>query len=150
MLSSSFRAFALYLMLVLLPISVYFYIFHGDWFLLYAVDVSDIPSAVALLGFVCEGLVGVAGFALAAVLVRTQRHQVTYALLGVAAFGAAVALVIWPERLAMVGSYAQYRGDFGLRRYGGALMRGGAAMGLILVCATTYLITRIWFARRRA
>ena len=47
----SFRAFLLYALLLLIPISVYFYIFHGDWFLLYTLDVTRVPSAIALIGF---------------------------------------------------------------------------------------------------
>lgn len=150
MLSASFRAFALFLALVLIPVSVYFYVFHGDWFLLYAIDVRRIPSAVALLGFVVEGAIGVLGFSVGAFLARTQRSNVGYGMVGGALLLSMLVVLLWPERLSVVGTFAQYRGDFGLTRYGGALMQGGIAMGVLLVLATAYLLVRIKLARRRA
>ena len=81
LLTATFKAFALFLALVLLPISVYFYVFHGDWFLLYTFDVRRIPSAVALIGFLVELALGVGGFAVGAQLARGQRTGVAYALL---------------------------------------------------------------------
>src|SRR5688572_11199826 len=45
-LTRTFFAYASYAVLVVVPVSIYFYAFHGDWFLLYFADVSKIPSAV--------------------------------------------------------------------------------------------------------
>ena len=149
MLSSTFKAYALFLALVLIPVSVYFYFFQGDWFLLYAFDVRRIPSAIALLGFLGEGAIGVLGFMLGAVAARTQRSNVGYGLVGGAVLMAVLVLVLWPDRLGVVGTFTQYRGDFGLTRYGGALMQGGIAMGMLLALAAAYLLVRIRLARRR-
>jgi hypothetical protein len=150
MLTSSFKAYTLFLCLLLLPISVYFYVFHGDWFLLYAVDVHHVPSAVALLGFMAEGGFGVLGFSLGAALARSQRNGLGYAVVALAGLLSLSVVALWPERLAVVGTCAQYHGDFGLHSYGGALMHAGLAMGLLLAYGATYLLIRIRGAGRRA
>jgi hypothetical protein len=150
MLTSTFKSYALFLTLVLLPVSVYFYVFQGDWFLLYAVDVRRIPSAIALLGFVAEGAFGVLGFSLGAALARNQRTGLGYAVLGMAASSSLAVVLLWPERLSVVGTFAQYRGDFGLRAYGGTLMQAGFAMGLLLAYGASYLLVRIRVACRRS
>ena len=43
---------------MIVPVSVYFYVFHGDWFLLYLFDVSRIPSAIAMVGFFVQAGLG--------------------------------------------------------------------------------------------
>ena len=50
------------MLLLLLPVSLYFYVFHGDWFMLYTFDVRRVPSALALFGFAVELAVGLLGF----------------------------------------------------------------------------------------
>lgn len=147
-LTGSFKAFALFLVLVLLPASVYFYIFHGDWFLLYAIDVRRVPSAIALFGFVVELGLGVGGFSLGAMFARTQRTSLGFATAGAAIIAAITSIVLFRERLSMVGTFAQYRGDFGLRPYGGPLMQAGLIMGLALVYGAAYLLVRIRMAAR--
>lgn len=149
LLTSSFRAFLLFLCLVVVPVSVYFYAFHGDWFLLYALDVRRIPSAVALLGFMLQAGIGVAGFSLGAVLARSQRTAAGYLVLSAALLLSAAVAVLWPGRLAVVGTFAQFRGDFGLRPYGGALLKGAVAMGAFLAVGTAYLLARIAVGGRR-
>ena len=62
--------------------------------------------------------------------------------------GAVVA--IWPDRLGVVGTFAQYRGDFGLHGYEGPLLRGGVAMGALLMGGIAYLLIRIRISIRRA
>ena len=141
--SSTFAAFAAFLLLLVLPVSIYFYVFHGDWFLLYLVDVRRIPSALALFGFVFEAAFGVLGFAIGASCVRNQRSSwVAYLLLAVGVLALAVVFIA-PERLLVVGNYKQYRGGFGLVKYGGALLKGGLLMGGILVLGATFLVLRI-------
>ncbi len=141
--SSTFSAFAAFLVLLVLPVSIYFYVFHGDWFLLYLVDVRRIPSALALFGFVFEGAFGVLGFAIGASCVRNQRSNwVTYLLVAVGLTAIAVVFVA-PERLLFVGNYKQYRGGFGLVKYGGTLLKGGLLMGGILLLGAAFLVLRI-------
>lgn len=149
-LTRGFVAYLLFAGLVLVPISVYFYVFHGDWFLLYFVDVRQIPSAVALLGFALEAAVGAAGFVVGAALVRSQRQGTAGVVVGLT--GVAAAGVIWwaRERLAVVGSFAQYRGDFGLAPYGsGSLVQGSLAMGGLLLLGLAALLFRLHLGGRR-
>jgi hypothetical protein len=129
LLTSCFRAYALFLCLLLLPASAYFYAFHGDWFLLYVVDVR--------------------GFLLGAALARSQRTHLGYGIVGAAVVAAGAVVAVWPDRLAVVGTFAQYRGDFGLHGYGGPLLRGGVAMGALLIGGIAYLLVRIRISMRR-
>jgi len=141
--SGTFAAFAAFLLLLVLPVSVYFYVFHGDWFLLYLVDVRRIPSALALFGFLFEAAFGVLGFAIGASCVRNQKGVwVSYLMIG-AGVVALASLFVAPERLLLVGSYKQYQGGFGLVRYGGPLLQGALLMGGILLLGATFLVIRI-------
>lgn len=149
LLTGCFRAYALFLLLLLLPASAYFYAFHGDWFLLYVVDVRRIPSAAALIGFVLEGGIGVLGFLLGAALARSQRTNLGYGMVGAALVAGGAIVAIWPDRLGVVGTFAQYRGDFGLHGYEGPLLRGGVAMGALLAGGIAYLLIRIRISMRR-
>ena len=143
LLSDSFGAFVAFMLLLLVPVSVYFYVFHGDWFMLYTVDVRRIPSALALLGFALEILVGLLGFGLSALCVRNARTNWALAILLACAIAAVGVVFVCPERLRVVGSFRQYRGGFGLVGYGGALLQGALAMGSLLLAGAAFLIVRI-------
>ena len=84
-----------------------------------------------------------------AALARAQRTSTGFVFVAIAALAAVSVLVLWPDRLAVVGTFAQYRGDFGLRRYGGSLMQAGLAMGALMAYGATYLLVRIRVAGRR-
>lgn len=149
LLTASFGALLSFLVLVVVPASVYFYVFHGDWFMLYLVDVARVPSALALIGFVLEVLLGVLGFSVGASLVRNQRGPWAMGLLAFT-FGSALALiVVFYERLGQVGTYSQYRGGFGLVSYGGALLQGALAMGVLLLAGAAFLVLRVRSAPSR-
>lgn len=143
LLTSCFSAYAAFLGLLLIPITVYFYVFHGDWFLLYSMDTARIPSAVALVGFMAQGALGTASFLIGAALARNQRATFGGVLVALAVLAGALVLLVFPDRLALVGTYAQYRGHFGLRPYGGVLMQGGMVMGGYLVLGAAFLLLRI-------
>lgn len=129
LLTRSFAAFLAFVLCVLIPISVYFYVFHGDWFLLYLIDVREVPSAIALVGFVLEALVGVCGFALGL---------------------AGLVPLLLRARLSRVGSYAQFNGGFGLVDFtAGPLFAGTILMAVALLCATGFLLGRLWIGERR-
>jgi hypothetical protein len=147
-LTSTFKAYAMFLTLVVLPASIYFYVFHGDWFLLYAIDVRRIPSAVALLGFIVEVGVGVSGFALGSQFARTQRNTLGFVVAAACAAAAIAVVVTCRDRLSVVGTFAQYRGDFGLQSYGGGLMQASLIMGSALVYGAVYLLVRIRLAAK--
>lgn len=150
LLSRGFFAYMAFATLVLVPISVYFYVFHGDWSLLYLFDVRRIPSAVALIGFVLEALVGAAGYLLGAALVRSQRDTIGGAVVGASVLAALSVVVLARDRLGVVGSYAQFRGGFGLEPYsGGAVFRGTLLMSGLLVAGIAYLLVRLHFGGRR-
>lgn len=143
LLTDSFVAFTAFMLLLLLPASAYFYVFHGDWFLLYTVDVRTIPSALALLGFALEFALGLLGFGLSAFCVRAARTTWSHATVAICAVAALGIVFICPERLRVVGSFRQYRGGFGLVNYGGALLQGALALGSLLLAGATFLMLRI-------
>lgn len=150
LLTRSYAAFAIFLVLVLVPISVYFYIFHGDWFLLYLFDVREVPSAIALIGFLVEVGLGTLGFALGGNLVRSQRDAAVATFVGISLLGSLAPIALASDRLAVVGSYAQYHGGFGLSRFGeGAMLEGSALMTIVFVIGAAFLITRVWMASSR-
>jgi len=127
-LSQPFFAFLLYASLVVVPASVYFYVFYGDWYLLYLVDSQRVPSALVLLALGFEVAIGASGFLLGAALIRNQREPWAGVLIGVSLSVGVAAIPLVHRRLAVIGSYAQYHGDFGLVPFGGALLLGVVAM----------------------
>ena len=151
LLTHSFAAFAIFACLVVVPISVYFYIFHGDWFLLYLIDVRDVPSALALLGFVVEVGFGALGFFVGASMVRHQREGLGGSLAFLALIAAALVVVIARDRLSLVGTSRQFHGNFGLEPFmgGGAILQGAIVMGAILLVATASLLQRLRSSSRR-
>lgn len=150
LLTRSFAAFLLFAIFVLIPVSVYFYIFHGDWFLLYTVDVRSIPSALALLGFIVQAGLGALGFLIGASMARHQREGIGAVLSLLALGGAGAVALVAKERLAMVGSFAQFRGGFGLEPFGGgALVQGTIVMGAIMLVGMAALLLRLRSSGRR-
>lgn len=147
--TNSFLAYAAFLVLLVIPVSVYFYVFHGDWFLHYLVDVRKVPSALAMLGFAVEGALGVLGFVVGAALARGRRNAAGGLLIAACLIAAGSVYFVMPERLTVVGTYAQFRGRFGLSDYSGALLRGGLAMCCYLLLGTAFLLLRIRLGLRR-
>lgn len=151
LLTQSFLCWLSFAAFVLVPVSVYFYAFHGDWFLLYAIDVRRIPSALAMVGFSLEIVVGALGFIAGAALVRGQRESLGTALAAAFALAAALVVPVAADRLARVGSYAQYQGGFGLTPYtAGPLFHGTLAMSAFLVIGLAILLGRLHLGSRRA
>lgn len=148
-LTRGFASYVSYACLVVVPISVYFYVFHGDWFLLYTIDVSRIPSAVALVGFVVEAGLGALAFLLGAALVRNQRELIVGVLAAVVGVLGAIAALAYGDRLGQVGTYAQFHGQFGLTGYSdGPLLTGALAMGGIAVVGLAFVLARLWMTGR--
>ena len=147
----SVRAFLVYALMLLIPISVYFYVFHGDWFLLYTIDVTRIPSALALVGFAFEFLLGCVGFAIGGQLVRGQKENLAMFLtVATVALGVAVA-VLASRRLGSVGTHAQYHGSFGLVSLPSSpLLPGLVLMGTLLFVGLVALVVRLGWGARRA
>jgi hypothetical protein len=150
MVSRAFSAYLLYASLVLVPVTLYFYLFHGDWFLLYTVATDEVPSALVLVGCVLQVALGAGGFLLGAALVRTQRDQWAGAAIGASLALALGVLPLARSRLSVVGSYAQYHGDFGLSAYGGALLQGTLWMTLWAALGLGFLVYRLGPGAKRA
>ncbi len=144
-----FGAYLLYAALVVVPASLYFYLFHGDWYLLYLVDSQRIPSALVLLACLVQVALGAGGFLLGASFVRNQRELVAGAVVGVAASLGAAAVPLARGRLGVVGTYAQYHGDFGLSPFGGELLEAVLCMSLWMLVGLALLAYRIGPGTRR-
>lgn len=144
LLTASYSAFLTFVLLVFLPVSVYFYVFHGDWFLLYVVDTGHVPSAVALVGFGLQAGLATLAFLLGAVLVRAQQTTIAYAATGVSLLLAVGLCPLTIERLRVVGTFAQYHGSFGLSDYAATpLARGGVVMALFTVVGAVFLLVKL-------
>jgi hypothetical protein len=151
LLSRGFAAYVLFATLVLVPVSVYFYVFHGDWSLLYLVDVRTVPSAVAMVGFVLEVGLGAVGFATGAALVRSQREPLAGAAAGAAVLAGILVAWMARDRLAVVGSYAQFSGGFGLVPFVSApVLPGALLMGTLMLAGLGILVGRIVLGARRS
>lgn len=149
LLTASFSAFLAFVVFVLLPVSVYFYVFHGDWFLLYAVDTGDVPSAIALVGFALQAGFGTLGFLLGSALVRAQHTIAAYVSIAASILLAACVVPLMLERLRVVGTFAQFHGSFGLLDYMETpLARGGVVMGGFLFAGAAFLLSRLHRAHK--
>ncbi len=136
----SFLGYALFVAFVLLPATILFYAFHGDWFLFYFVDTSRAPWLIGLL--VALAVAGAAwfGFQLGGAFCRASRDTAARRL----AAGALIsALAIWPlawSRLSVVGTYRQYTRDYGLTSYVvSPAFYSGVAILLIMALAFGWL-----------
>ena len=151
LLTRSFGAFAIATAWITLPVGLYFYVFHGDWFLLYTVDVDRIPSALVLVGFLLLGGVGALGFVAGASLTRNQRDSIGGAVAAIAILAGGAAVLVARERLAVVGTYAQWSGGFGLVSFAeGPALQGVILGGAILVVGHAFVLARLSFGGRRA
>lgn len=150
LLTSSATALLLYASLLVVPVGVYFYVLHGDWFLLYLVDVQRVPSALALVGFILLVGVGLLGFACAAALTRAQRDAISGALFAVMAVSSAGVALLLRERLSVVGTHAQFTRGFGLTAFSeGPLQPSAWLMGSILVLGLVGTVARVIWGRGR-
>lgn len=150
LLTRSFGAFAIATFWITLPVGLYFYVFHGDWFLLYLVDVQRVPSAVALIGFVLLEGVGSLGFALGASLTRSQRDVLGGAVVGLGVLAAGASVLAVRSRLQLVGTFAQWSGGFGLVPFDEAPTLPGAILGAtVLLVGHGVVLARLSYGGRR-
>jgi hypothetical protein len=149
LLSHAFAAYLLYASLVVVPASLYFYLFHGDWYLLYLIDSQRVPSALVMLACALEVGLGIGGFVLGAAFVRNQREPWAGAVVGVTASLGAAVIPLARQRLQVVGSYAQFHGDFGLRPFGGSLQQGVVCMTLWTLLGLVLIAYRLGPGARR-
>ena len=136
--------YGLFVCFVLFPTALYFYVFHGDWFLFYWVDTGRAPwiwgTVVVLLLFGAS----FAGFRIGAVACRASRAMVARR---VAMLGLLAALSVWPlawSRLSVVGSQRQFIRDYGLVGFfSSAAFYSGLVMLVIVVAALVWTAVRI-------
>ena len=97
---------------------------------------AEFPSALALLGAVAQGAVGMVAFQLGAVLVRSQRESVAATLAALFFVIAALPAGLFLDRLKWVGTFAQFDRNFGLQPYAeSAVLQGSLAMGSLVTLA---------------
>ena len=140
----SFLAYGLFVGLALLPTVIYFYVFHGDWFLFYWVETGRAPWFWGLLGILLLLGASALGFRLGAALCRASRDPAAVRVTAGALF---IALAVWPlawDRLSVVGSYRQFTRDYGLVQFfASPAFYSGLAMLLTIGLAFGWLIYRI-------
>ena len=140
----AFLAYALFVGFVLLPTAIYFYVFHGDWFLFYWIDAGRAPWAWGILAALL--LLGAAslGFGIGAALCRASRDLASRRIAVGALF---IALSVWPlgwDRLSVVGSHRQFTRDYGLTAFFvSPAFYSGLAMIIIIALAFAWLVYRI-------
>jgi len=140
----AFVAYAVFLGFVLFPTVIYFYAFHGDWFLFYWVDTERAPwlwGILAILLLLCAASLG---FGIGVALCRASRDA---AARQIAVGALVIALVVWPvgwRRLSVVGSYRQFNRDYGLIEFfASPAFHSGLAMLLIIGVALAWIVHRI-------
>ncbi len=142
--TESFLAYALFVGLVLLPTLVYFYVFHGDWFLFYWIDTRRAPWVWGLLATLLLLAASFAGFRFGAALCRASRESAARRASVVAAL---LSLAVWPlawERLSVVGSHRQFAREYGLVAFfASPAFYAGVAILLVLLLAFAWLVFRI-------
>jgi hypothetical protein len=140
----AFLAYGLFVALVVLPTALYFYVFHGDWFLLYWVDTSRAPYIWGLFMLLLVAGTAALGFRLGAALCRGEREM---AVRRVSAVTVVSALAVWPlawSRLSLVGSYREFTRDYGLTGYFvSAAFYSGLVMAVLLAAAFVWVVYRI-------
>lgn len=140
----TFSAYSLFVALVLVPTAVYFYVFHGDWFLFYWIDTGRAPWLWGLLAIVFLLISAAAGFRLGVAFCRASRDA---AARGATLGAVFIALSVWPvawNRLSTVGSYRQFTRAYGLTSFfQSAVFYSGLAMLIIGVTAFFWVVTRI-------
>jgi len=142
--TEAFLGFALFVGFVLLPTVIYFYVFHGDWFLFYWIDTRHTPWVWGLLAVLLLFAAGFVGFRLGAALCRASRDVTARRITVVAAL---VGLAVWPlawERISVVGSHRQFTRDYGLVDFfSSPAFYSGLAMLVVACAAFAWLVFRI-------
>ena len=139
--SRPFAVVAAFAGFVWVPVVGYFVAFHGDWSYLYVVPWQRVPSAVDLGLVLLAGASVVGGFWAAVRPARRSRSGPLVAMVVVPATLAIAGLLAAASRLAVSGTYAQYRGDFGTEAIGAsALGKGVLLMGVVTALAIAWTV----------
>ena len=140
----SFLAYGIFVALVLVPTVIYFYAFHGDWFLFYWVDTDRAPWIWGLVAVLLSLGASFAGFRLGAAFCRASRDA---AARRVTVAAALMALAVWPlawDRLSVVGSHRQFTRDYGLLEFfASPAFYSGLVMLVVAGVAFGWMVFRI-------
>lgn len=110
-----FKVYLTYVCAIVMPVSIYSYVFLADWAMAYAIDTSRMPSWITLVLFVAQAITGIWTFSWGSRWMRTDHQQTLWAILGASLVVALVALGLMSSRLGHYGNYAQFHGGYGLR-----------------------------------
>ena len=140
---NGFLAFMIYVAMVIVPASIYFYAFHGDWFLSYFSGAG--PSAWGGLFMVLLLLgTGAGGYAFGRHYCRRDRLRVCAQAIAGCAFSAFVGCLVFFSRVMNVGTYRQYHGEFGLTPlFQSATFAACVLMGGVLIGGLVYTIRQV-------
>lgn len=140
----AFLAYGLFVGFVLLPTVIYFYVFHGDWFLFYWVDTRRAPWVWGLLAVLLLLGASFAGFRLGAAFCRASRDV---AARRVTVAAVLMGLAVWPlawQRISVVGSHRQFTRDYGLLGFfSSPAFYSGLPMLIIACAAFAWIVFRI-------
>lgn len=140
----AFLAYAIFVGLVLIPTSIYFYVFHGDWFLSYSIDTERARWAWAIVVVGAAAGLSAVGFWLGAALCRAGRDTL---LRRVSVLGFVLAVGVWPltwSRIRLVGSYREFTRDYGLTGYfSSPVFYAGLVMLILLVASFVWVVYRV-------
>ena len=140
----SFLAYSLFVGLVLVPTAIYFYVFHGDWFLFYWVDTGSARWVWGLLAILLMFGAAYLGFWIGSALCRASRDTAARRITLAALF---IGVAVWPvawERISVVGSYRQFTRDYGLTAFHASpAFYSGVAMLVIIGVACFWMVYRI-------
>lgn len=125
-------AAALFGGLIVLPVEAFLLHDYADWAYLYMLRPAQVPSAADLVFLLCVAALVPASAALGARwLARDARHLVLRATLGLFAVSGGAGILCF-RRLTHLGTYAQYKGSYGLR----SLTESSLGPSLLLALAT--------------
>jgi len=145
-LSRIFASYMLFVLLLWVPSTAYFYIFYGDWSLAYCADASRIPSAIALLVFVGQALLAAFTFRLGVSMLRAYRRVWTLVTMGSVAVLTILAVLLASARWMTVGTFAQFHGGFGtVPLYRSSVLLSAIILNVLVGLGYGFLLYRLGF-----
>lgn len=105
---------AAFALLVFMPVTAYFAVFHGDWAYLYFIAWRSVPSAVDMALVLGAGACVIAGFAAGVPAARAHATRGSATLIGAPLVVAILVLATCARRLMVSATYAQFHGAFGV------------------------------------
>jgi hypothetical protein len=122
-------------LLVFMPVTAYFAIFHGDWAYLYLVAWRSVPSAVDMALVLAAGACVIAGFAAGVPAARARATRGMAMLIGAPLSAALLVVALCARRLMVSASYAQFHGAFGVEPVAATSLGKGILWSLVALVA---------------